>query len=400
MSTSDSNPTFSFGECPVCVQEDALFILPCSHTGYCKDCHAEALRHLQEGDRKPECPTCSTAIPIEAFESILDPEQYATIKTRMLAWGIPTDERFYCANSPCLQFIPPSAPTSSRGRECLNCHETTCLACKKTAHDGACPEDEGLKAAVEAALNDGARPCPFCGTLIIRNGGCQHIYAHPSCDKEFCILCLREWKDCLATCEGTKDDLLGQEVYDNDIPDWANEWDHFEDDDALAIAERLAGARLRIEFNDRDMFSFNELLAVLSVTLAVHREYLATTTLIQWLLDMGQGLLDDVLEDRINRLDPLDEQHLSDFNNFARLISQARDHAAAELWLRTDDPYEFNLQAIDDFLGDVHELRSEGFIVAEQEAIEMLSMHQEPDLAERRRYYMNLLLCFVRPDSS
>lgn len=191
MSTSKPTPTFNKGECPICCEEEALFILPCTHAGYCQNCHAEALRHLQEGDLQPECPTCSTSIPIETFQPILSPELYTTITTRMLEWGISANERLYCSNTDCLQFIPPSAPTSSNARQCLVCHQSTCLICKNKAHDGACPEDqdEDRKAAIEAANAAGGKECPKCGEVVLRGTGCQHITGHPGCQHEWCFLC-------------------------------------------------------------------------------------------------------------------------------------------------------------------------------------------------------------------
>ncbi|KAH0365954.1 hypothetical protein KCU65_g5678, partial [Aureobasidium melanogenum] len=246
MSTFNTDPTFQQGECPVCLQEEALFILPCtdtsdSHTGYCQNCHVEALRNLQEGDPLPECPTCSDAIPFRAFQSILSPEQYTTMNTRMLEWGTPADQRLYCSNTDCLKFIPASAPTSGRGSSCT-CGTVTCFACKGNAHDGACPEDEGLSAAIETALNNGAKPS--------RNRAEQ---------------------------------------------------------EAITLAEQMAFAQLSAEFSDREFNRMDHLLDVLHVTAIIHGEYLIRTFGLDDIVRIGLSLHQGVLEEFDMYIDDSDQ---------------------------------------------------------------------------------------------
>ncbi|CAD0091234.1 unnamed protein product [Aureobasidium vineae] len=279
--------TFDMGECPICLQGTMLLVLPCGHAAYCRDCHAKAIRNLQEGEPHPSCPNCSRIVPFEAFQSVLDPEFYTVMYNRMLEWDTPATERLFCANTHCLNFIPPSAPTSSRGRQCLSCNNTTCFACKQDAHNGACAEDEGLKEAIKVSQADGGMPCPRCGTVIMRNGGCQHISGnHYGCTHEFCILCGSDWKDCLGSCPESAADadrVQAERDDESDSEDDDVDWEAIQraQQQAELDEERLAGQSLAAEYSGRDMLLYEELIAHLHIMVIVHAEYLARGPLVR-----------------------------------------------------------------------------------------------------------------------
>ncbi|KAG9666037.1 hypothetical protein KCU99_g9843, partial [Aureobasidium melanogenum] len=391
MSTSNSSPTFTMGQCPVCLEEEALFILPCNptHTGYCRNCHTETLRHLQEGDLQPQCPFCATSIPIQIFESIVPAEIYATITTRMLEWGIPTDQRLYCSNTDCLKFIPFSAPTSSSGRQCAACGTITCLSCKHSAHNGACPEDQGLEAAVEAAQADGGKKCPACGEVVLRGEGCQHISSHSACHHEWCFLCLADWKDCLGSCQGSHEDA--RRVHGDDTEDEGFEISP-EENEELDAEEAADAARLDAEFGHLDLWSADQLLRLLQAIAIVYSEdIIRSEPEVAESLHLAAHDLIHVTEGD----GPL-EQGLQRYT--AWCIISIRDRRIPILTGPGKLSYANNEQILEDFLWPLRQSRTDEFIDAEDEAIELLSHYDDPDLAEKRRFHENLLLSLVGTD--
>lgn len=377
-----TNATFTPGECPICLQEEALFILPDGHSGYCQSCHTEALKNLQKGDLQPECPTCSTSIPIETFQPIVSPELYATIATRMLEWGTPADERLYCSNTNCLKFIPPSAPTASNARECSACYESTCLICKNTAHDGACSEeqDEDRKAAIEAAIAAGGKECPKCGEVVLRGSGCQHIIH--TCEHEWCFLCSADWKDCLGSCGGSYEDARR-----------LNEEEPFEIDEEEAeeiAAEEAAAARLSAEFNDWDLLEAAQLFKFLQVIVIVYKEDITRSDpeIAQGLAGAGHILYGYGDE-------PLEEEF---YHNIAWRITEIRDRNLPISTGPDDQPYARNREVLEQFLWPARQSRTDEFMDAEEEATEVLESKYEEDIPEDYRFYEDLLLSLVRED--
>lgn len=387
MSTSNDSPTFVQGQCPSCLDEQGLFLLQCNHAGYCQGCHAEALRNLQEGELQPECPTCYETISLQTLRPILSPQFYATMHTRMLEWTTPANERLYCSNTQCLEFVPPSAPTCPRGRQC-DCGTVTCLACKNNAHDGACPEDEGLKAAIETGQNGGGVFCPQCGQLIQRNLGCQHIYGnHMGCSFEFCFLCRAAWDDCLGSCPGSYEDA---ERRLNEVDPVQEALDAAEDE-AIEAEERLAFTRLSTEFSDRDLFRRGELLDILNVTLIVHADYLARIPFANVLIRLGEHLLQHVLDGRDIHLDDPDQ-----YQGIAWQIMQARDHVPVILFQPNGNDYIETRENLEILFQSLRQIRSDNFNAAAQEAIEMLNLYADHDLVEIRRFYENVLMSLTR----
>jgi hypothetical protein len=60
--------------------------------------------------------------------------------------------------------------------------------------------------------------------------------------------------------------------------------------------------------------------------------------------------------------------------------------------------YANNEQILEDFLWPLRQSRTDDFIDAEDEAIELLSHYDDPDLAEKRHFHENLLLSLVGTD--
>lgn len=388
MSNSNSSPIFTTGECPVCLQVEALFILPC-HTGYCQNCHTEALKNLQEGDLQPQCPFCATNIPIQAFESIISSELYATVTTRMLEWGVPAEQRLYCSNTDCLKFIPPSAPTSSSGRQCT-CGTVTCLSCKNSAHDGPCPNDEGLEAAVEAAKADGGKNCPACGEVVLRGQGCQHISGHAGGSQhDWCFLCLADWKDCLGSCEGSHEDAT--RIHGDDTEDEGYELTP-EEREEIAAEEAADFASLNVAFGHLDLSSADQLLRLLQVIAIVYAEdIIRSEPEVAHSLHWAAHYLLHVIEG-----DDLLEQGLQHYTAW-RIIT-IRDREIPIQTSPGEQSYANNEQLLEDFLWPLRQSRTDRFIDAENEATEVLSQYDNPDLAENRRFHENILLSLVGED--
>ena len=139
-------------ECTSClddIPESDTTKLPCNHS-YCKSCLrtliTTALQH--ESSFPPKC--CLTAVPLVMILAALDAEQRITYKEKAAEFSIPPQERWYCPNAACAQWIRPTKlfRIPAFNERCTSCSTRICTICRGVAHKNNtdCPQDFGLDA--------------------------------------------------------------------------------------------------------------------------------------------------------------------------------------------------------------------------------------------------------------
>ncbi|EXJ73442.1 uncharacterized protein A1O5_03202 [Cladophialophora psammophila CBS 110553] len=190
-------------ECTSCfedIPENATSKLPCNHS-YCKPCLTTLITTaLQtESSFPPKC--CLTEIPLQTVLLSLDSKQREIYKEKAAEYAIAPQERWYCPNTKCLKWIPPSKLQRIRilNLKCPHCATKICSVCRGLAHrDSAdCPQDYGLEATIMLAELEGWRRCFKCRTMVERTQGCRHMTC--KCGAQFCYSCGAKWRSCSCT---------------------------------------------------------------------------------------------------------------------------------------------------------------------------------------------------------
>jgi ariadne-2 len=193
--------------CPVCVSSqssDRFSGLACGHL-FCKDCWTMSFEvQITQG--------ISTGIGCMAGEcEVLAPEHFVLT---LLSRPATRDKyqqfafRDYVKSHPQLRFCPgPNCKGVLRAKEpcanrtiCNSCRTTFCFRCGADYHaptDCAtlkkwlkkCDDDSETANYISAFTKD----CPFCHSCIEKNGGCNHMRCC-NCRREFCWICLGDWK--------------------------------------------------------------------------------------------------------------------------------------------------------------------------------------------------------------
>lgn len=125
----------------VCCREDfrsskTLHTLPCSHS-YCEAClHTLSLQAIQtEASMPPKC--CSRPIPGAIVKTVLSREEQQLFLKSVLQFATPWEDRVFCPNTSCGEFIPKKAkidPKHPFEVVCKNCKAKACKTCKREAH--------------------------------------------------------------------------------------------------------------------------------------------------------------------------------------------------------------------------------------------------------------------------
>ena len=162
----------SLAECTSCFEDfplDETAKLPCTHS-YCKPClTALVTTALQtESSYPPKC--CLTEIPLQICLLPLDAKQRENYKEKAAEYSVPAQDRWYCPNTKCLKWIPPSKIQRGRhlSQKCPHCATRICSICRGSAHQQSadCPQDFGLEATINLAEMEGWRRCFKCRAMV------------------------------------------------------------------------------------------------------------------------------------------------------------------------------------------------------------------------------------------
>lgn len=182
--------TRSWATCFICFEELPLTTPP--RPGHSPDCHwqlCDACLHDQLGFHirnadvsRLECPSCYFPIEFRQIEELCTPdvvvkyhrflvERYVAAQPHVKRCGLPGCENAVIGDEAC----------SIQNWTCEVC-SVLCPFCKQPAHAAGleCDAFKRFHAAERghsrfARLRVGAKRCPSCGIVIIKNGGCPHM---------------------------------------------------------------------------------------------------------------------------------------------------------------------------------------------------------------------------------
>ena len=144
----------------------------CGHF-YCRECISELFKASfnDESLFPPRC--CRQTIKInEEVGDLLSQEIKDQYPEKAEEFG--TTDRVYCSNTGCGIFIKPRLIIDGVA-ECSTCQSKTCASCREAQHEGDCPQDTALQAALEVARENGWQRCFQCKTMVELSMGCHHM---------------------------------------------------------------------------------------------------------------------------------------------------------------------------------------------------------------------------------
>jgi hypothetical protein len=153
---------------------------------------------LQEQSWPPKC--CLTEVPLKLALLALNSKERGEYKEKAAEYAVPAGNRLYCPGTKCHKFVHPSKITSPGSvLKCPHCSLKICRMCRGEAHGQRqdCPEDFGLTATLEAAMEESWQRCFSCRAMVELASGCRHITC--KCRAEFCYVCGLKWRTCACT---------------------------------------------------------------------------------------------------------------------------------------------------------------------------------------------------------
>lgn len=162
-------------ECVICLDMVVFFEiakLPCGHE-CCRGCLQDMFTAaVVDESRYP--PRCCDNIATDAKEVrlYLSAELIKAFEEKKVEWE--STNRAYCSNEECGLFIRAEHVVPGLAT-CPTCHTVTCTFCKKSAHDGDCPDDEALQQTLRLMSETGWRRCQQCRAGVELTFGCNHI---------------------------------------------------------------------------------------------------------------------------------------------------------------------------------------------------------------------------------
>ena len=230
--------------CPVCgcqpKNSKDLHVTSCGHM-YCIDCFVPACGNGQVDSSTDlfeiRCMTCRAPIPNEEIEAAFGPDGFdGLLKTAYTTFLDRRQADFrYCPTVDCrgVHRTRPAprhqdCPTCQFGM-CEQCLALFCHECHGNHDPGRCPDvvDDDTRRLME---REGMKPCPRCGTVIQKDGGCNHMTCE-RCRAHLCWICLavfvgpdgpNECADHLETMHAGLYDA-GDEYYDIDDEDYIDD---------------------------------------------------------------------------------------------------------------------------------------------------------------------------------
>lgn len=172
---------------------------------------------VEDGIVCPEV-TCGGLPRVEEVRNVVETEMYDRYERFLLKRALEGRDVVSCVRSGC-EGVAFRDESDERMVRCGYCSYIFCADCERTWHTGACKETESVKTFVQEymsldeeereayvkAMPDsealkrklaevrcltemGGRPCPKCGMLIVKSGGCAHMVCS-LCQEEFCWNC-------------------------------------------------------------------------------------------------------------------------------------------------------------------------------------------------------------------
>jgi hypothetical protein len=149
--------------------EESLITCPCDHK-YCAQCLAEHFKSaVQSISFPPTC--CYEEIPLDLAQPHLSVRLLDSYAAKRAA--IENPGTVHCALLSCQASIP--LENMSNGRATCICTAVTCVVCKFTAHEDACPDETQRVALLQLAVAQNLRACYRCGELYEREFRCNHM---------------------------------------------------------------------------------------------------------------------------------------------------------------------------------------------------------------------------------
>lgn len=227
--------------CSVCLDElvDSV-TLHCGHVCCSDPCFKLLCMNVANADKKQEpircvCEQdggiCSAVLTPEELQRLLPEETFAEVLEGSYALYIQQSpkEYGYCPTADC-NFVYRKLPANNdqSGRDqartitCTTCSFEICTKCSLQHTGMTC--DNHDEATAEQELPDsfkkenGIQDCPSCGTMIQKNGGCNHMTCGV-CGSHVCWVCLKYFdngSDCMKhvndSCGGIQNDPDGEDV--------------------------------------------------------------------------------------------------------------------------------------------------------------------------------------------
>ncbi|KAJ5526917.1 hypothetical protein N7513_011076 [Penicillium frequentans] len=160
-------------KCTACLdeREDITFSGRCGHQ-YCQDCTRRLILSTRnEALYPPRC--CGQVLPPIIVLSVLSYEELRRFSDKAVEYN--TENRVYCADPRCSQFIPQFA-IDDRNATCPRCSKITHLPCRSLAHPGApCPKNNTRHEIFQMARAEKWKKCTKCKNMVELLLGCNHI---------------------------------------------------------------------------------------------------------------------------------------------------------------------------------------------------------------------------------
>ncbi|TAQ89517.1 hypothetical protein B7494_g2171 [Chlorociboria aeruginascens] len=220
-----------------------------------------------ESKMPPRC--CSQHISGHIIKLVLSSEEQQRFLKSALQYGTPWEDRIFCTNPSCGEFIPKRGKVDPRRPfevVCQRCRTKVCSTCKGEAHALAqhCPADHELGAVLKMGENSGWRRCYNCRTLVELTQDSSHIICR--CKAQLCYICGAIWDPiigCPNFCKGegglegqcvkekARAAELGAEIAARERAELAEK---FKSERRSRESEELNALRAR-QINERDRFN-------------------------------------------------------------------------------------------------------------------------------------------------
>ncbi|KAJ3496297.1 hypothetical protein NLG97_g2760 [Lecanicillium saksenae] len=200
--------------CDICYEphdRGRLTYAPCRHV-YCPDCLCNLFETAAtvESRYPPHC--CTQEILLETAIKWLPAKLLRLFKAKQVEYA--TENRLYCSNKFCFQFIPPSKISGGDGY-CEKCGRLTCERCKNEAHTGKCTMSSSQPPEFQYLEEEyGYKRCHKCNQLLSISYGCNHMEC--VCGAHLCYSCGMEWKTC--DCPYADENLVTRQSTINPLP--------------------------------------------------------------------------------------------------------------------------------------------------------------------------------------